>query len=337
MNWTSVTFAAAVCLSVEFSTTRLSGQVTLLTSREAKELIELVPDVAAARMRGECPTLSLFGSGYDTSVFSIEARGSCWEPGDPSSMLINKYTVDRRTGIANVYASKSVVSTPAMREKAKAMLDSAKSRLLSIAESRCIAFEAAKTEFSSRGENVSLSLEEIPANNNPWQSFHAEGRVGAERATISRQYSVSRETGSVWNEQTGSEVVSAGLGALRSRILALRNTPTLSLEDALAVALRVPSILAKMSDGCSRAETAENSASADEVFIAIHNRCPGGADAVEVAAAVNMITGAVSSPRTHARLKSPEADQAAREIFSRINNSRLNERLTIEAQCRVGR
>jgi hypothetical protein len=102
------------------------------------------------------------------------------------------------------------------------------------------------------------------------------------------------------------------------------------------VALRVPLILAKISGGCAKAEVAENNASADDVFIAINNRCPGGPDGVEVAAAVNVITGAVSNPRTQRPLQSREADQITREILSSIKSSLLSERLTLDAQCRVG-
>jgi hypothetical protein len=312
---------------------RLNAQVTLLTAGEAKELVEIVPEVVASRTRGECPALSLGEWSFDSSVFLIQARGECWSPGAPSSLLINNYAVDRRTGAVRVEGSKSVVSTPAIRRKAQALLDVAKARLLTVAETRCMAFEAAEAEFMSSAETNPLSVTEIPASDDRWQGFAVVGRAGVDRTSVARDYYVSRETGRVWNEQNGSEVVSAGLGELRSRILALRNTPALSLEDALVVAMRLPSISGKLSEPCITAEVSGNNASADEVYVIIRDRCGAVPDDDELAAAVNILTGIVSDPRMGTPLQSPEAVQVADEILSRIRSSQASERRMIEAQC----
>ena len=112
MTRTAVTITTALCLSAGFLPMRLNAQVTLLTAGEAKELVEIVPEVVASRTRGECPALSLGEWSFDSSVFLIQARGECWSPGAPSSLLINNYAVDRRTGAVRVEGSKSVVSTP---------------------------------------------------------------------------------------------------------------------------------------------------------------------------------------------------------------------------------
>jgi hypothetical protein len=332
MNRTCATVAAALCLSVG----HLSGQVTLLTGREAKEIVALVPEVAASRARGECPTLSI-GPPIGTGIFSIQARGACWSPGDPSSLLINSYTVDRKTGTVTLGASKSVVSTSEIRSKARAILGAAAARLLSVAECRCIAIEAAKTGSGPDTEGNLPSVTQLPASDNLWQAFEAVVSRGADRAASARLYYVSRETGTAWDEQAGSEVVSAGLGALRSRILALRETPALSLEDVLAVALRIPAISAKSSERCVTLEASDSNTSGDEVYLVIRNRCPGAGDTDEVAAAVNVRTGAASNPKTGAALQAPEADRLANEILSRIRDSQINERRLIDSQCRIGR
>jgi hypothetical protein len=307
-----------------------------LSAREAKELVELVPDVQAARMRGDCPALSLFASESVSTVFRIEARGSCWHPGDPSSLLINNYTVNRKTGVVTLHGSNSALSNSAIREKARTMLNLAKGRLLSVAESRCIAVEGAKIDFAPGGERNTLSVTNLSPSDEDPQNFLVVARAVGDRFSIVRQYSVSRETGAVRNEQSGSEVLSASIGTLRSKILAQREIPTLSLEDAMTVALHVPSILARLSDGCSEADASDNNASADEIFIAIRNRCPGAPNEAEIAAAVNMLTGVVSDPRTFVPLKSSEADEVARKALLRIETSRQSDGTIIDALCRSG-
>jgi hypothetical protein len=329
------TLTAVLVLSAGISTANLGAQVTLLTPREASELIELVPEVAAANKRGECVMLSPFGPAFDAGVYTVEARGSCWHEGDPSSLLVNNYTVDRRTGTITVYGSKSVVTSPAIRAKARGMLDLARNRLLSVTECRCLAREAAKSDFNLAVGKLSLALTDLTASDDAWRDFLAVGRNTADRISLAQQYSVSRETGSVWSMQR--EVLSAELSALRSRMLARRDTPALSLADVLAVALRIPSISAKMSTSCSEVEVDGTNSSADETFIAIRNSCAGGGgDPVNIAA-VNVLTGAVSNPSTHAPLSPPEGDRVAHEILLRIANSRLSAQALIDAQCHISK
>jgi hypothetical protein len=321
MNRTCAAVATALYLSVG----HLSGQVTLLTGREAKELVEIVPEVAASRARGECPTLSI-GFPIDAGVFSIQARGACWSPGDPSSLLVNNYTVDRKTGTVTLGTSKSVVSTPEIRSRSRAILGAATARLLSVTECRCMAIEAAKTGSGPDTEGNLPSITQLPASDNVWQGFEAVVNRGTDRRASARLYYVSRETGTVWEEQPGSEVVSAGLGALRSRILALREKPALSLEDVLAVALRVPAISTRLSERCATLEASDTNTFGDEAYLIIRNGCPGAGDSDEVAAAVNVLTGAVSNPRTGAALQAPGAGRLANETVSRIRDAQINER-----------
>lgn len=331
MSGKCMTVAAALCLSVGY----LRGQVTFLTGREAKELVELVPEVAASRARGECPTISL-GPPIDTSAFALQARGACWSPGDPESLLINNYTVDRKTGSVIIDGSKSVVSTPEMRGKARATLAAAAARRLSVAESRCLVVEAVKAVLGLDERADAPSMTTLPAIDTVWEGFQIEDSRGTGHGVTGRLYYVSRETGIVWDEQAGVEVTYAALGALRSRILALREAPVLSLEDALTVALRIPSISGKLSRGCITLDASDTNSSGDDVYIGIRNQCGGAGNGDEVAAAVNLLTGAVSNPRTGATLQTPEADRVANEILLRIRASQMRERRTINTQCRIG-
>ncbi len=193
---------AALMIVVCFPAKQLTGQVTLLTAREAKELVELTPEVAASRARGECPMLSVFGPPADIGFFSIEARGACWHSGDASSLLINNYVVNRKTGTVALDASHSVISTPEMRQRAKAMLILAKGRVLSIAESRCIAIEAGKAALvrgRGRGKRA------IPEPNLP--SAITCGRVS--------RPSLIRETAASWSGHTTSAAKQARRGTSR--------------------------------------------------------------------------------------------------------------------------
>jgi len=85
-------------VAVGLATARGSfGQADLLTWREAIELVSLVPDVLAARDRGECPAISVQPVASE-QAFTVEARGVCPAPGFNGSMLINSYVVNRTTG-----------------------------------------------------------------------------------------------------------------------------------------------------------------------------------------------------------------------------------------------
>jgi hypothetical protein len=323
---------AAIVFLCAGSASRLTAQLNLLTAREAKELVELVPDVAAAKARGECPGLDLDALENPAENFSFEARGACWGPGAPMSMLIGNYTVDRKTGMVTNLGSQTVISTPAMRERAKVFVDLAGSRLLSESECRCLAVKSAKAGFSGSAQAFSFSVSDLTSISATRLSFVVSAIDEKAQESINTRFSVSRETGSVMDDDTATEVLSPDVAALRAKMLSQRTAPALSLLDALNVALRVPAIRAKLSPACAQAEVSGND-TANGVLIVINRQCPGAFGQAEWVASVNVLTGVISDPRTGARIPSPEADQIAQEIFSRMRNARSEDRRIIDREC----
>jgi hypothetical protein len=232
------------CLAVFFFCFSLNAQLDRLTLREAEAITERLPEVEEAERRGECPTFSTTFEEPDRVSFQV--RVGC---GPTGGQMIGSYTVDRQTGAATLFDQTSIIRSPRGEALARRLVDQARARLLSEGEARCLALEAARS-FPAWGEKDSkVSVREV-GNEGHRSDFTSQHFLAGVPAAIERSLTVDRATGQVQDSGTATSVLSADVGALATKLLALREPIQLTYEDAAIVALRIPEIAAMVPEGC---------------------------------------------------------------------------------------
>jgi len=319
-------FCCVVALTVGAAPAR--AQLGSLTSREAKQLVEMLPEVQAALKKGNCPSLEVDTHLGGPGNFWIQARGACWHVGDGESLLIGNYIVDRRKGIVDSSAPRAIDA------KATALIAQARGRILSMSESLCLAAEGAGSEFGVGPGDPALSVKDATLPSDQWRRYSATLTLWDSKAIGRRLYEVSPETGSVSAAESGAEILAGTLTTLRANMLDLREPPSLSVRDVLEVAEHVPWVASKLSDRCSSMAVSTGFGLADELYVSVRSGC--GADVDDkVVLSVNVLTGAIVDPERRIKLHFPEAQRIAEQALARLRQVKRDERSAVESRCRL--
>lgn len=319
--------AASLCLTAVSS----AGQINVLTTREAERVLDLVPAVAESIARGRCPDYSI--TAETATDLSIQVREAC-PPAGVASGLLGNYVINRKTGaVAEGLDTDSLgprISTPEIDLVASDLVRRAQARMLNDKEAECLALDAARSGLSE--STGTFSATKISEKRGEWQ-FSVEHRIPKTPGVGVRFFSIRSDMVRVRNENTGEPVISAGLALLASRMLSKWEPIGLSVDDTLAIALKVPALARSAGNGCSELVSSGDGTS-DEMYIGLRTWCPGAPKTISVVAAVNANNGHVTEPRTHKSLDSPESERIAQQIIRRHREQLNQDEAALAATCK---
>lgn len=305
----------------------LQAQLNLLTLRESVSIVERIPDVIAAQKKGECPN---FEPAYDTPEdLAFQVRSTC---GSYSGAQLGHYTVNRFTGEVVLWGDNpEAVSDAEGRAFAKRLVAQARQRILSADEARCLALEAARGLPGWAETDALVSVKPFgKANKIDGTKSFVASRSSSVRATESgRMLTVNLATAMVRDDETGLSMMSRALGAVISKVLELRAPPSLTDEDAIAIALLVPSFGTQLQHDCT--VYGGGAFRSDQALVAVS--CKGNTVA-GASVSVNLKTGAVLDLRTGRPVAASEVARAARERLEQIQNRKVELQIEVEAVCR---
>jgi hypothetical protein len=303
-----------------------NGQMDLLTLRESEAIVERVPEVAAAREAGECPTLAPDFAPSDR--YSLQVRRAC-EPA--SGQMIDSYSVDRRSGAVNAEGDGRQIRDPRVEALARELVGEARARILSLGEARCLALEAARAVPGWREDGSSLSLSALRTVQVPFAAnsaaFVAEHTSASRLVGTNRLLIVDRSSVQVLDFESSTTLASEGLGELAADLRALRAPVWLTEEDAARVGLQVPEVAARVGPGCRL--VAAGVYSSDRVQAIA--KCDGGWRGE--GAEVDLATGDVTDLRTGRVLTSSESGRLARQILQGRNEQHSGLEIKLGAMC----
>jgi len=302
----------------------LPAQVDLLTLRDSESIVERVPAVAAARRQGECPQLS--GTYLEADDLLIQARRGC---GPDGGTLINNYSVNRRTGAVTLSGDNPLrVSDRAGEAFARQLVAQARTRVLSNDEARCVALEAAKALPGWGDADAAVSVEMLGKVERGQLHFSAKRRSLTRPADSGQSLSVDLGLASIRDDETGWNLFSGSLGALRAKMLALREPPWLTDEDAISIVQQIPAV-ASGARGCRL--WAGGAFWSDEVQVGLS--CEGKQAVGRTVVAVNLRTGQTNDADTGKTLESAESIRVARELLAERERRKLDLQKEVNAAC----
>lgn len=304
------------------------AQLNVLTAREAERILDRVPAVAESRARGGCPSYSITDAA--AIDLSIQVTEAC-PPASFASNLLDNYVISRKTGtVAEGLDVESVgprIVTPEIDSLTSDLIRRARGRALTAKEAECLVLEAARSISSeSAGSFSATKLSETRAE---WR-FSVERRIPNAPGVAVKVFNVRADTARV-RDDSGDPMISSGLALLTSRLLSIREQSGLSVDDALAVALKVPALARSVANGCSELVSSGDGTS-DEMYIGLRSWCPGAPKTIRVVAAVNRSSGHVTDPKTHKSLDAPESEKIARQILEH-QRERLDRDRASVAEC----
>lgn len=315
----------ALILCVALCAGGLQAQLNLLTLRESESVVERVPDIVAAQRRGECPDLSPAYNGPDELTFQV--RSTC---GPGRGMLIGSYVVNRRTGEVTLWVDNpQSVADAEGEEFARRLTMQARKRILSSAEAGCLALEAARGLPGWSEPDAVVSVKPFGKAGASAMAFTASRSSSARPVKSGRMLTVDPAAARVRDDETGLDVISAGLGTLTARLIELRAPLWLTDEDALSIALLVPRIATRLRDGC-RVEGGGAPRSNQTLFAVscVGNNVEGSI------VSINLQTGESTDPDTGKPLGSDEAARVSRERLAQIQERRTELHREVETLCR---
>jgi|SRR5580658_8782583 hypothetical protein len=305
------------------------AQVDLLSLTESEDILEKLPEFKASEARGDCPGFQLLAPGTHWR-FELQVRGFCPPDGSAGSTTVGNFAVDRSTGAVSGWAAGQPVSEPPeMESLAAALAARARSRVLSQREAQCLARQAVR---GAAGPGEPLSV-------NP-----GTGVADREAEFIAKYRTVQPALPTAWNiwvdtssilvleNANGPSIHSLEIDELVSRMRAVRRSPSLSTLEAIDVAVQVPGILARIPDKCPLLSADFGTASGR--FIAVEDTCQSYPRAFRVLAAVDLLTGAVTDPRTRKTLDTPQSIALARRLLQQASERQAAAKTEIERLCR---
>jgi hypothetical protein len=310
------------------------AEMNVLTIREAERILDLVPAVAGSNAQGHCPLYNVLDE--SPTWLSIQVREACPPPGFASNLLGN-YVINRRTGaVAEGLDADSLgprISTAEISSVTNDLLRRARGRVLNAKEAECLVLEAARSDMGVSGPAGTYSASELTETRGEFR-FSVQHRVPNEPAVAVKFFTVRSDTTGVRDDSTGEQVISPGLALLTSRILSAEESPGMSIDDALTIALEIPSLASLVANGCS--ELASNGdGTSDEIYIGLRTWCAGArTDTVSTVAAVNARSGRVVDPKTHKPIDSPASEKAARQILQRHQERIDKDKAAVASACR---
>jgi len=314
----------AVLLLVGLQAACLKAQLDQLTLREAESIVERVPRVAEAQKKGECPQSSAAYPGGHEVAFQV--RGSC---GPASGMLIDTYTVNRRTGVVTVGEDPpQPVANQAGEIYAAQLISQTQGRILKLSEARCLALAAARNLPGWSGADGRISVEPFYKPAARETTFTAERLSSARPAQSGRMLTVNLADARVRDDETGLYVASGELGALTAKLLELRAPVSLTDEDAISIALLIPSIATQLGNGCTVA--AGGAFRSQQALVGLVCKAP---NKETLTVAINVRTGEPTDPDTGMRLESADAARLASLLLDKLALSRAELRREVDVLC----
>jgi hypothetical protein len=310
------------------------AQMNVLTIREAEQILDLVPAVADSIAQGRCPSYDVFDE--SPIWLSIQVRETCPRPGFVSNLL-GSYVINRRTGAvaSGLDADDRTgpwISTPKLTTLTNDLLRRARARVLNAKEAECLALEAARSEMGASEPTGTYSASKLAEGRGEFR-FRVEQHLANKPAVAVKLFTIRSDAVSVRDDDIGEAVISPGLALLSSTILSAQDSSHLSVDDALTIALQVPSLGRSVANGCSELVSDGNGASI-EMYIVLRTQCPG-TDTIRTVAAVNAQSGRVTDPKTHKSLDSPESEKIAREILKRRQEKLDQDKSAVAAACKL--
>jgi hypothetical protein len=303
----------------------LRAELTLLTLREAEGLVEKVREVSVSQERGECPQFS--ASYEDADQLMIQVRRSC---GSTGGTLINNYEVNRRTGVVTHWGDNAPpIAEPAVKLFARQLLLQAQTRALSDEEARCLALEAAKAIPAWGGGDAVVTVQPFGKAEGAEASFNANHHSPSQPADSGRILSVDRNTAWVRDDETGEDLMSAGLGSLTSKIFALRAPAWLTDEDAISIARQIPAAAQGIRNGCRFWTSGAFRAQEAIVGLSCNGKQVEGATVV----AVNLRTGQTTNADTGKVLESSDSKRLASQLLAERERQQKDLRKEVDATC----
>lgn len=305
----------------------VQAQLDWLTLRESGSLVERIPDVVAAQKKGECPN---FSPGYDEpGKLMFQVRREC---GPEAGTLIDNYSVDRKTGKVVLWGDNpQPVADNQGTVLAAQLAREARKRILSASEAQCLALEAATALPGWGGADAVVSVKPFGKMDRIESTMHFTGtRVSSTRPVESgRMLTVYLAQARVRDDQTGVDLMSAGVGNLSSKLLELRAPVWLSDEEAAFVALVVPRVASNLRDACKL--NVGGAFYSREALMGVSCKDRGIRESNVL---VNLETGAVTDPDTGKSLESAETARVAHELLSNAQKRKAELQTGVEAACR---
>jgi hypothetical protein len=303
------------------------AQLNLLTPREAISIAEKIPAVKAARKEGCCPLFSYTYSGSEKLDFQV--RCGCGPRGD---MLVNNYTVNRRTGETTSWGDfpKPVLDSEG-EAFAKQIVAQAQKRILSLDEARCLAMEAAKALPGWNGADATVSVKQFNKVNTLEQQAYFIATLVSPSGPLElgRMLTVFLTEARVRDDETGMDLVSAGVSNLASKLIELRSPAWLSDQDVASIAIVIPRIATNLRDGCKvnagglPSYSHETTAGVSCKDVPIR----------ESSILINLQTGMVTDPDTGKSLNTAESEKIARQGLDEKNAHRIKLQKEVNDSC----
>jgi hypothetical protein len=244
--------------------------------------------------------------------------------------LIGNFTVDRLTGAVTYWNSaKPISEPPEMNALARKLVAKASARMLSQREAECVARQAGKAEWGPSEPMSVARADQGTGHSIRFVIRHPLVKLGA---TAESNVTVDTSALAVLEAANGPEIHSSQVDELLSRMRAVRAAPSLSIAEAIEVAIRVPSIVAQGSTKCSL--LAAGFGTATKRFVTVEDTCKDYPRSVLVIGAVDVRTGAVTEPRTQRVLDTPESIALARELLRRAGERQAATITEIDDTCR---
>jgi len=303
-----------------------TAQVNLLTPREAVQIVGMIPEVAQARKQGFCPQ---FAAGYGDRVdkLGVQVRYGC---GPYAGQWVNSYEIDLRTGSTFQLETKEPVKSPEGETLARTLVKQASMRVLSSGEVTCLARMAAKSLTGWDGPGREISVERSDP---VGFRFIARLRVQDPQMVTERLLTVDRRTAHVHDDKTGTEVISADLASLASKMLSLHYPSLLSENDALEVAKQIPEVKMQALKPCS-VFSVGGPLSWQDIYVSVQSHCEGTPESSVVLVAVSPETGRVTDPNGYRDPWSSSAAETARERLNALDRARKSIRDSVDTACR---
>jgi hypothetical protein len=303
----------------------LCAQLDLLTLREAESIVERVPAVVDAKKAAACPQLS---ATFQDDHIWFQVRSSC---GPTGGMLIGNYDLNRRTGDVALWGDNPLpVADAAGKDLASRLARQAQGRILSASEAKCLALEAARALPGWSGTGSSVTVKPFGKIEHGAMRFTAQHSSPPHPATSGRMLTVNLATVRVRDDEVGRDVMSESLGLLTSKIVDLRTPLWLSDEDAISIALIIPSVVSRIRDGCKL--STGGAFRSNQALVGLS--CEGqSGDAPTVA--INLQTGVATDADTEKVLESPEAARLARQLLDEKQRRRSELQEEISTSCRL--
>jgi hypothetical protein len=305
------------------------AQVDLLTPRESAEILEALTQFKESQGRGECPGAVPLAP-PTARMIPLQLRGFCPDGQPTGSTTIGDFQVDRSTGAVSVWPSGQPIPVPTeARTLAHAIAAQARSRALSEPEAECVAREAAK---GAPGPNEFAAVARGDGRTDHEFEFLALYRLPQAGVTEVRHVLVNTSSLEVLGPDD-MPLHTPEVAAILSRLWAAREPALLSMGEAIAVALEVPSVLARVVGTCSPRLSAE-SGTANTRFIAVENTCAPYPRTIRTIAVVDILHGTVTEPQTQRVLDTPGSVALARELLARARERKAAVQADIQNLCK---